>query len=104
MAKFIKINENDNVAVALEVLPANITIYVDDTEVTTTMEIPVGHKFALVDMAEGESVVKYGFCIGNATSAVKKGDGIHIHNLKTRLGDLLDYIYGPDFVEEKVCE
>ena len=62
------------------------------------------HKFALVDMAEGESVVKYGFCIGNATSAVKKGDGIHIHNLKTRLGDLLDYIYGPDFVEEKVCE
>ena len=47
MAHFIKINENDNVAVALEVLPANITIYVDDTEVTTTMEIPVGHKFAL---------------------------------------------------------
>lgn len=72
MAKFIKINENDNVAVALEVLPANTTVHVGDVEVTTTAEIPAGHKFALADIAEGTPVVKYGFRIGNATAAVKK--------------------------------
>lgn len=104
MAKFIKINENDNVAVALEVLPANTTVRVGDTEVTTTAEIPAGHKFALVDIAEGTSVVKYGFRIGNATAAIKKGDWIHTHNLKTGLGDLLDYSYEPELVEEKVTE
>ncbi len=104
MAKFIKINENDNVAVALEVLPANTTVHVGDVEVTTTAEIPAGHKFALADIAEGIPVVKYGFRIGNATAAVKKGDWIHTHNLKTRLGDLLDYSYEPELVEEKVTE
>lgn len=104
MAKFIKINENDNVAVALEVLPANITVHVGDAEVTTTAEIPAGHKFALVDIAEGTPVVKYGFRIGNATAAIKKGDWIHTHNLKTGLGDLLDYSYEPELVEEKVTE
>ncbi len=104
MAKFIKINENDNVAVALEVLPANTTVHVGDVEVTTTAEIPAGHKFALADIAEGTPVVKYGFRIGNATTAVKKGDWIHTHNLKTGLGDLLDYSYEPELVEEKVTE
>lgn len=104
MANFIKINENDNVAVALEVLPANTTVRVGDAEVTTTAEIPAGHKFALVDIAEGTPVVKYGFRIGNATSAVKKGDWIHTHNLKTGLGDLLDYSYEPELAEEKVTE
>ncbi len=104
MANFIKINENDNVAVALEVLPANTTVRVGDAEVTTTAEIPAGHKFALVDIAEGTPVVKYGFRIGNTTSAVKKGDWIHTHNLKTGLGDLLDYSYEPELAEEKVTE
>lgn len=104
MANFIKINENDNVAVALDVLPANTTVRVGDAEVTTTAEIPAGHKFALVDIAEGTPVIKYGFRIGNATSAVKKGDWIHTHNLKTGLGDLLDYSYEPELAEEKVTE
>ncbi|MDE7416399.1 MAG: altronate dehydratase family protein [Lachnospiraceae bacterium] len=104
MANFIKINENDNVAVALEVIPADTTVNVGGVDVTTTMEIPAGHKFALVDIAEGTPVVKYGFRIGNATAAVKKGEWIHTHNLKTGLGDLLDYSYEPDFAEEKFTE
>lgn len=104
MANFIKINENDNVAVALEVIPAGATVNVGGADVTTTMEIPAGHKFALVDIAEGMPVIKYGFRIGNATAAVKKGEWIHTHNLKTGLGDLLDYSYEPDFAEEKFTE
>lgn len=104
MANFIKINENDNVAVALEALPAGTTVDAGGAEVTTAMEIPAGHKFALADIAEGEPVVKYGFRIGNATAAVKKGEWIHTHNLKTGLGDLLDYSYEPDLAEEKFTE
>lgn len=104
MANFIKINENDNVAVALEVIPEHTTVNVSGTDVTTLMEIPAGHKFALADIAEGSPVIKYGFRIGNATTAVKKGEWIHTHNLKTGLGDLLDYSYEPDLAEEKFTE
>ena len=104
MANFIKINENDNVAVALDVIAENTTLNVAGTQVTTTMEIPAGHKFALVDMPEATPVIKYGFRIGNTTAAVKQGEWIHTHNLKTGLGDLLGYSYEPDFAEEKFTE
>jgi altronate hydrolase len=104
MANFIKINENDNVAVALDVIPENTAVNVAGSDVTTTMEIPAGHKFALEDMPEATPVIKYGFRIGNTTAAVKKGEWIHTHNLKTGLGDLLEYSYEPDFAEEKFTE
>ncbi len=74
------------------------------SDVTTTMEIPAGHKFALEDMPEATPVIKYGFRIGNTTATVKKGEWIHTHNLKTGLGDLLEYSYEPDFAEEKFTE
>ncbi len=104
MANFIKINENDNVAVALDVIPENTAVNVAGSDVTTTMAIPAGHKFALEDMPEATPVIKYGFRIGNTTAAVKKGEWIHTHNLKTGLGDLLEYSYEPDFAEEKFTE
>ena len=104
MANLIKINENDNVAVALEVIPANTTVNVNGESVTTTMEIPAGHKFALCDMPEGTPVIKYGFRIGNTTAAVKNGEWIHTHNIKTGLGDLLEYTYEPSFAEEKFTD
>jgi altronate hydrolase len=90
--------------VALDVIPENTTVTVGATEVTTTMEIPAGHKFALADLDEGTPVIKYGFRIGNTTAFVKKGEWIHTHNLKTGLGDLLDYNYEPNLVDEKTTE
>lgn len=104
MANFIKINENDNVAVALDVIPENTTVDVGDTKITTVMEIPAGHKFALVDMPEQTPVIKYGFRIGNTIAAVKTGEWIHTHNLKTGLGDLLEYCYEPDLAAEQYTE
>ena len=108
MAKFIKIHENDNVAVALETIPQNETVTVEDTTgvvtVVTTTEIPAGHKFALKDLPKGTPVIKYGFKIGNTTADVKAGEWIHTHNLKTGLGDLLDYSYEPKLPEEKFTE
>jgi altronate hydrolase len=104
MANFIKINENDNVAVALEAIPENTTVTVGGVSVTTTMEIPAGHKFALADLEQGTPVIKYGFRIGITTAPVKQGEWIHTHNLKTGLGDLLDYNYEPNLPEEKTTE
>ena len=55
-----------------------------------------GHKFALRDIAEGENVIKYGMPIGHATCAIKKGEHVHVHNVKTNLGEVLEYRYEPD--------
>ena len=56
-----------------------------------------GHKYALRDIAEGENVIKYGMPIGHATCAIKKGEHVHVHNVKTNLGEVLEYRYEPEF-------
>lgn len=75
------INEKDNVCVSLE----------------------SGHKSALKDIDKGADIIKYGYPIGVATENIKKGEHVHSHNMKTKLGDILSYEYEPDFkaLEEK---
>lgn len=79
---FIKIHENDNVAVNIE----------------------TGHKKALCHINKGEKVIKYGFPIGIATEDINEGDHVHSHNLKTGLSDILDYQYIPEIPEIKPLE
>jgi (2R)-sulfolactate sulfo-lyase subunit alpha len=47
-------------------------------------DIPIGHKIALVDLAAGSGVIKYGVDIGKVVAPIKKGEHVHVHNLKTR--------------------
>ena len=69
-----KINQSDNVAV------------MTDGEKT-------GHKIALCDISPGEKIIKYGYPIGIATAAIKEGEWVHTHNMKTGLSGILDYTY-----------
>ena len=105
MQNFLKINDNDNVVVALQEIPAGTTITLEDgLQVTAAEDIPAGHKMAIKDIAEGSEVIKYGYRIGNAKEAIKTGGWIHTHNVKTALGDLLEYTYEPTPVEEVKTE
>ena len=52
-----------------------------------------GHKYALRDIAEGEDVIKYGMPIGHATRAIARGEHVHVHNVRTNLGEVLEYRY-----------
>ena len=104
MQDFVKINQNDNVAVALRPIAKGETLQVGNTEVTTLEEIPQGHKFALKPIQKGEDVVKYGFRIGHAKENIEKGQWVHVHNLKTALGDLLSYTYEPVKLDLKETE
>ena len=45
---------------------------------------PIGHKIALGDLKEGDTVYKYGEDIGVMTKDVKKGQHLHTHNCKTK--------------------
>lgn len=99
MQDFIKIHERDTVVVALRTIPAGETLTVrvqgEDRQITALEEIPVGHKMAVCDIpAEGE-VIKYGCPIGSARADIRAGAWIHTHNIKTALGNLLEYTYEP---------
>ena len=96
MQDIVKINQNDNVAVALRPLNEGETLDVAGEKVTLVQDIPQGHKFALRAIAQGEEVVKYGFRIGYAKEAIEKGAWVHVHNVKTALGDVLSYEYRPE--------
>ena len=105
MQDFIKIHHNDNVIVALNTLAAGTTLTLENQLlVTANTEIPAGHKMAIKDIVAGEEVLKYGYRIGFAKEDIKCGDWIHVHNLKTGLGDLLEYTYEPAPVEETKTE
>jgi altronate hydrolase len=99
MQSFIKINANDNVAVALKPIEKGTTVDVAGTSVTTAEDIPQGHKFAIRPIQKGEPVIKYGFRIGFAQEDIPVGTWIHTHNVKTALGDLLEYTYNPTGVD-----
>ena len=79
MKKNIKINEKDNVMVMLE----------------ATDTVPAGHKAALTDIPEGAPVIKYGNVIGYAKCDIRKGDWVHVHNVRTGLSGKLEYSYTP---------
>jgi (2R)-sulfolactate sulfo-lyase subunit alpha len=48
------------------------------------MDVPIGHKVALVDIKKGDTIWKYGQDIGVAKAKIGKGEHVHVHNVKTK--------------------
>lgn len=85
---FLAHRPGDSVAVAVRDLatgPANGGYLHGDEpiEITLNAEVPLGHKFALVDIADGADVIEYGVRIGVATVRIARGDYVHVHNLRS---------------------
>ena len=47
-------------------------------------EIQLGHKIAMADLNEGDTILKYGHDIGKVVKSIKKGEHVHVHNVKTK--------------------
>jgi len=45
--------------------------------------IPFGHKMAVAEIAAGDPVIKYGEIIGVATTAIRPGQHVHVHNVRS---------------------
>lgn len=98
--KILKINDKDNVAVALEGIKKGDIFTLDGLRVEALEDIDKGHKIALRAIEAGENVIKYGFPIGHALKTISAGESIHTHNMKTNLDGLLEYSYQPALTEE----
>ncbi len=95
MKPYIQIHPNDLAAVALMPLKKDTVIRTGSHTLALREDIPQGHKFALTDIAAGQPVIKYNAPIGIAKEAIPAGSWIHTHNLKTGLGEVLEYTYSP---------
>lgn len=81
---------SDSVATALADFCAGSEVTYERDGKTETIRlveaIPFGHKFALLDIAQGSEVKKYGETIGRATAPIKAGAHVHVHNLESLRG------------------
>lgn len=55
-----------------------------DFTLTAKADIPIGHKVALKDLKEGDTVFKYGQDMGKMVGPAEIGGHVHTHNCKTK--------------------
>ncbi|MDD5263356.1 MAG: UxaA family hydrolase [Candidatus Bipolaricaulis sp.] len=79
----------DNVVTAICDLPAGEMVRISEEErVELRDPIAFGHKFARTAIPKGTYIVKYGARIGRATSNIRPGEHVHIHNVQ----DIVDEV------------
>lgn len=61
-----------------------VTVDNSSFELDAIADVPIGHKIALKDLAEGDTAIKYGEDIGKFVGPAAKGGHVHTHNLKTK--------------------
>jgi len=76
---------DDTVAVAARPIPAGFAVELGGRVVVAREPIALGHKVALVDVAAGAPVRKYGQIIGFASRPIPAGSWVHVHNLSADL-------------------
>jgi altronate dehydratase small subunit len=91
MSRCFQVHAADNVATLLDdVSPGKVQcLGVAGTrrELTALERIARGHKIALVEIATGGPVIKFGVRIGHATQPVRRGAWVHLHNLASDLDE-----------------
>jgi (2R)-sulfolactate sulfo-lyase subunit alpha len=53
-------------------------------QIQSINEIPLGHKIAMVDLNVDDTILKYGHDVGKVVKSIKKGEHVHVHNVKTK--------------------
>lgn len=65
-----------------------LTGWIMETDETITLKsldsVPLGHKIALREIKNGDTVLKYGHDVGRAVADIAKGRHVHVHNMKTK--------------------
>lgn len=85
----LRIDARDNVVTVLtDLQPGELAVFATDATTVQSIavidRIPYGHKVALSRIGPGETVVKYGAPIGQATAVVPAGAHVHQHNVTSR--------------------
>ena len=85
---FLAHRKDDSVAVAVrdvEAGPGRLAFLNSDENLTVEAKeaIPLGHKVALLDIAEGSDIVEYGEIVGHSITPINAGSLVHVHNIRS---------------------
>ena len=86
MSRVIILDDTDNVATAIEDIAKGATVSSVHGDITTTEEIPFGHKVALMPLLKGTEILKYGETIGLSLEDIAAGACVHVHNTDSQRG------------------
>ena len=90
----LRISPEDNVLVAVRSLEPGTMLEIEGGTISLGVRVGLGHKLAARDLAPGEKIIKYGVSIGSATTGIKAGEPVHLHNMKSDY--LPTYLRGKD--------
>src|SRR3954447_19527888 len=101
-APVLRLHPEDTVGIArADLAPGALVELGGLTPFSVRSAVPRGHKIALMDVAQGGQVRKYGQLIGQATSDIAAGDHVHTHNLGMAEIER-DYAFGTEAVQPEV--
>ncbi len=80
-ARTLRLQPEDNVVVAVDTLEPGRE---NGAGVAPLTRVPKGHKMAVLPVAEGAPILKFGQVIGFATRNIAPGDWVHEHNVGMR--------------------
>ncbi|MDA5562384.1 altronate dehydratase family protein [Cobetia sp. MMG027] len=81
----VRLDDADNVGVATRAIPQGYPV--DGSQHLAKQNIDAGHKVAVMSIANGEEIIKYGQVIGVASRDIDIGEHVHTHNLAMRERD-----------------
>ena len=88
--KLLLLHPGDNVLMCIAPVEEAERLALDGAELVAAEAVGTGHKLARRAIAPGDKILKYGAPIGSATRAIKPGEWVHVHNMKS------DYIPSHD--------
>ena len=98
--RVLVLNAGDTVGVACCDLAAGTRVVLTGAEISLPGAVALGHKIALVPLAAGEQIVKWGAPIGSATQDIAAGEHVHLHNMKSDYIPTYTFEEGRRFVAE----
>src|SRR5580692_10474579 len=93
----LRLHRDDNIAIAKRTIRSDTLIEADAgaSPIYVSERVEIGHKLAVVPIARGAAVRKYGQTIGFATVDIQPGQWVHTHNVEA--GTLsLDYAFASE--------
>lgn len=85
MNNIIILNNNDNVAVALNNIAKGSAILANGRSIEVKQDIGAGFKISLTNIATSEKVIKFGHAIGMAKIDIKEGEKVHVENMSSTI-------------------
>lgn len=88
ISRALVVNQRDNVAVALMDIIGGQQVLAcvkgKTKRIYAIQDVSKGHKIALVGIAKGKPILKYGEVIGYAKKHIRPGQFVHSHNVVGR--------------------